>query len=259
MANKPPEAIKPSPPYKLLNLLLGQWLLFAMGLACLLAYFFPSVAKHGGTIRAEYTILYGAVAVIFLISGLSIPRNKLITHFRNWRLHLLVQGFSYLFIPAVMVALVQLIHATDKEGRIDKAILAGYTILACLPTTISSNVVMTRAAGGDEAAALVEVLVANVMGPFITPGWAVTLLPKDEVFDPWREANDNLAEMYKDVFQSLGLSVLLPLIVGQIIRWTFPDRTAWVVQKFYLGKVGSVCMVFLIWYGTPPSRSYNNL
>ncbi|KAL1961156.1 hypothetical protein VTO42DRAFT_3101 [Malbranchea cinnamomea] len=228
--------------------ILHQWLLLGMGVACLLAYFFPSVASHGGIIRAEYTILYAAVAIIFLVSGLSIPRDKLLTHVRNWRLHLLVQGFSYLFVPALMVALVQLIHATDNKGNIDDAILAGFTLLSCLPTTISSNVVMTRAAGGDEAAALVEVLVANIMGPFVTPGWTVTLLPKDRVFDPWRDGADgNLTEMYREVFQELGLTVLLPLIVGQVVRWTFPERTAWAVQRFYLGKISTACLILLVW------------
>lgn len=240
---------KNSPVAKFARIILGQWLLFGLGLACLLAYLFPSVASHGGTIHAEYTILYGAVAVIFLISGLSIARDKLILHVRNWRLHLLVQGVSYLLIPALMLALVHWIHAADPHAdRIDTAVLAGYVLLACLPTTISSNVVMTRAAGGDDAAALVEVLLANILGPFVTPGWTVTLLPKAEVFDPWRDATGDLTGMYRDVFQELGLTVLLPLIVGQVIRWTFPDRTAKVVEKFHLGKASGGFLILLIWY-----------
>ncbi|KAJ6129086.1 hypothetical protein N7512_001866 [Penicillium capsulatum] len=194
-----------------IRLLLHQWLLIGIGVACVLAYFFPSVAKHGGVIRSEYSVLYGVIAVIFLISGLSIPRHKLFTQCLNWRLHLLVQVISFLLIPALVLAVVHIILAGDPAGHIDRAVLAGYILTACIPTTIASNVVMTRAAGGDDAAALVEVLLANTLGPFVTAAWTVTLLPRTAAFDPWRYGGGSLGSMYKDVFQQLGLSVLLPL------------------------------------------------
>lgn len=231
----------------ILLFLLSQWLLVGMGIVCLLAYLFPNVASHGGIIHSEYSVLYGAVAVIFLISGLSIPRQKLVTHMFNWRLHVLVQAMSFIFVPALMVALVHIILAGDPAGHINRAVLAGYILTACIPTTIASNVVMTRAAGGDDAAALVEVLVANFLGPFVTAGWTVTLLPKTHEFDPWRQDGGDLSGMYRDVFKQLGLSALLPLIVGQLIRWTWSDQTVWVMQKFYVGKLSTVCLLLLIW------------
>ncbi|KAJ5690679.1 hypothetical protein N7462_005071 [Penicillium macrosclerotiorum] len=228
-------------------LILRQWLLIGMGVACVLAYFFPDIAKTDGVIRSEYSVLYGVIAIIFLISGLSIPRQKLFKQFMNWRLHLLVQVISFLFIPALVLAVVHIILAADPAGHIDRAVLAGYILTACIPTTIASNVVMTRAAGGDDAAALVEVLLANVLGPFITAVWTVTLLPKSAEFDTWRYGGGSLSSMYKNVFQQLGLSVLLPLFVGQIIRWTWPERTAWVLQKTRLAKLSTACMLLLIW------------
>lgn len=229
-------------------MILRQWLLIGMGIACALAYLFPEIAKtDGGVIRSEYTVLYGVIAIIFLISGLSIPRQKLFKQFLNWRLHILVQVISFLFIPALVLAVVHIILAADPAGHIDRAVLAGYILTACIPTTIASNVVMTRAAGGDDAAALVEVLLANVLGPFVTAVWTVTLLPKSAEFDTWRYGGGSLGSMYKHVFQQLGLSVLLPLFVGQLIRWTWPDRTAWVIQKTKLPKLASACMLLLIW------------
>lgn len=230
-----------------LMLILRQWLLIGIGVACVLAYFFPNVAKHGGVIRSEYSVLYGVIAIIFLISGLSIPRQKLFKQFLNWRLHIVVQVISFLFIPALVLAVVHAILAGDPHGHIDRAVLAGYILTACIPTTIASNVVMTRAAGGDDAAALVEVLLANVLGPFVTAAWTVSLLPKTAEFDVWRYGGGSLGSMYKDVFQQLGLSVLLPLFVGQLVRWTWPDRTAWVLQKTKLPKLATVCMLLLIW------------
>ncbi|KAL5360121.1 putative sodium bile acid cotransporter [Aspergillus floccosus] len=234
----------------ILTFLLHQWLLIGMGIACVLAYYFPSVAKHGGTIRAEYTILYGAMALIFLISGLTIPRDKLLRHARNIRLHLLVQSISFLLVPALLLAIVHLILAADSSApapRIDPALLAGYLFTAAIPTTIASNVVMTRAARGDDAAALVEVLLANALGPFLSPAWTLAILPRAPAFDPWRAASADLAAMYRDVFRQLGLGVLLPLVVGQAVRWSWPEATARVVERARLAKVGSFCMLLLVW------------
>ncbi|OQE22873.1 hypothetical protein PENFLA_c012G03656 [Penicillium flavigenum] len=232
---------------RIASLILHQWLLIGIGIVCALAYCFPNVAKHGGTIRSEYSIMYGVIAIIFLISGLSIPRQKLISHVLNWRLHLIVQGISFLFIPALVLAIVYIILAADPGGKIDRAVLAGYIFTACIPTTIASNVVMTRSAGGDDAAALVEVLFANILGPFVAAAWTVELMPKMVEFDPWRYGGGDLGSMYKEVFQQLGLSVLLPLFVGQLVRWTWPDRTAWVMQKTKLPKLATFCLLLLIW------------
>lgn len=62
-----------------------------------------AVASHGGAIRSEYTVVYGAVAFIFLVSGLSLPPAKLRQNITNWRLHFLVQGTSFVLIPAIML------------------------------------------------------------------------------------------------------------------------------------------------------------
>ncbi|KAJ5497383.1 sodium bile acid cotransporter [Penicillium fimorum] len=232
---------------RIANLILHQWLLIGIGIVCALAYCFPNVAKHGGTIRSEYSIMYGVIAIIFLISGLSIPRQKLISQVLNWRLHVIVQVISFLFIPALVLAIVHIILAADPGGKIDRAVLAGYIFTACIPTTIASNVVMTRSAGGDDAAALVEVLLANILGPFVTAAWTIALMPKMGEFDPWRYGGGDLGSMYKEVFQQLGLSVLLPLFVGQLVKWTWPDRTAWVLQKTKLPKLATCCLLLLIW------------
>ncbi|EER42098.1 solute carrier [Histoplasma capsulatum var. duboisii H88] len=250
-----PQSISPTPPVEAKNSLcttifkfvLRQWLLIGLNVGCALAYYFPEVGKHGGIIRSEYTILYGAVALIFLISGLSIPKDKLLQHMLNFRLHLKTQGISFLVMPAIITGLVRLVDTTDHAEKIDRHVLAGYIILACLPTTIVSNVVMTRAAGGDEAAALVEVFIANIIAPFIAPGWAVTLMPESRAFGVWKESNGDLQGIYRSVFKQLGLSAFLPLVVGQLIRWKWAEKTVWVMKTFYLVKWSSVCLIVIVW------------
>ncbi|KAF2090472.1 hypothetical protein K490DRAFT_36028 [Saccharata proteae CBS 121410] len=232
---------------RIISIILHQWLLIGIAVACILAYFFPHIAAHGGVIRSQYSILYGAVALIFLISGLSISSHALLIHALNWRLHLLVQGASFLLAPVTMYALVQVISAGDPEQKIDRGVLVGYILTACIPTTIASNVMMTRSAGGDDAAALVEVLIGNVFGPVLSPVWTVALIPKGKGFEAWEGVSGDLDAMYRNVFKLLGLSVYLPLVVGQAIRWKWRERTSWVMQRFYLNKVGTFMLLLLIW------------
>lgn len=49
-----------------------------------------------------------------------------------------------------MFGLVSAIEASGT-GAIDKVILVGLIVMGCIPTTITSNVVMTRAAKGNDS------------------------------------------------------------------------------------------------------------
>lgn len=229
------------------SFLMEQWLLIAMGLVILLAYFFPNVGKRGGHIRSEYTITYGAVALIFFTSGLALPFNKLVRHARNIRLHIIVQITSFLITPAAFFAVA---CVASTNNAIEISAIVGYIATGCLPTTINSNVVMTRQAGGDVAATMVSVTLGNFLGPFITPLLIAKLyLSATPKFAQWlpTEALNDLSGLYRNVMFQMGLSVYLPLVVGQILRAIWTKQVEWTLNKFKLGKIGSLCMLALIW------------
>src|SRR5271169_4387299 len=81
-----------------LKFLLSQWQILGIGLAVILAWLFPNVARRGGVIESQYTISYGAIGMIFLVSGLSISTKTLIENCTKWRLHLIVQVTSFLVV-----------------------------------------------------------------------------------------------------------------------------------------------------------------
>lgn len=97
----------------------------------------------------------GAVIVIFLISGLSLRTRILAKTIMRVRLHLLIQCISLILIPFTVYGIALLFATVNLP--INSMLLLGLVIAGCTPTTVSSNVVMTKNAKGNEASGMLMI------------------------------------------------------------------------------------------------------
>lgn len=247
-----PDSVKNNKVYiwikKILDFLIGQWFFCLLGVFVALAYEYPEFAKQGGMIRAEYSIGYGAVAVIFLISGLSMSSKALLINALNWRAHFTVLTMSFLITSSIIYGIVSGIRASH-DGQIDDWLLVGMIVTHACPTTVSSNVVMTKQADGNDILTLCEVTVGNILGAFITP--ALLQMYMTGVWDfgnPSHQPSgeNSIGDLYKETMKQLGLSVFVPLFVGQVIQNVFPKQTKWTCTTFKLNKVGSFMLLLIM-------------
>ncbi|GMI06190.1 hypothetical protein TrRE_jg5675 [Triparma retinervis] len=83
----------------------------------------------------------------------------------------------------------------------------GFLVASCLPMTPNMAIVFTGTAGGDEAAAVFNSAVSNLVGIFLTPALVLMYLGSGASIE------------IIDVFLKLVYRVLIPLIVGQVVQY----------------------------------------
>ena len=85
----------------------------------------------------------------------------------NWKLHVIIQSFTFLIFPIVGLAFSAVVRKfwPSEPG----AIRDGFLFLCVLPSTVSTSVVLTAVAGGNTAAAILSAAFSNIVGVVLTP------------------------------------------------------------------------------------------
>lgn len=234
---------------------LEYWFYIVLAIFIVIARFAPNFARSGGLIRGQFSIGYGAVIVIFLGSGLSMSTTELKKNLLNWRAHLCVFLLQFLVTSAIIYGFACAVRAADNP-RISNWMLVGLVVTGCCPTTVASNVVMTRKAEGNVPLTLCEVFLGNLAGAFITPA-----LSQMYFVGEWSFANpangSSVSHVYAQVMKQIGITVFVPLFVGQVIQNVFPKQTKWFLVTFKFNKVGSF-MLLLIMFSSFSTAFYQH-
>lgn len=232
----------PTPIYKPLKYIFDyavkKW--FFVGLACFIAL----ANSYPGATDGVH-IDYWAVAIIFFISGLSISTKDLLSNLYYVQAHISILIMSFLITSSIVFGICCGIKAANNDA-ISNWMLAGLIVTATCPTTVSSNVVMTRQADGNVALCLCEVIIGNMLGAFVTPALAQMFLT-----GTWNFANPangtSVSTVYRHVMMQIGLSVFVPMFVGQVVQNIFPKQVKWCLTKLILNKVGTFMLLLVMW------------
>jgi sodium/bile acid cotransporter 7 len=178
---------------------------FVLGLiaAVVLAFSFPQLGEKEGLLKAGLLSKAG-VMVIFLLQGLTLRTRELAGGLRLLRLHAFVQAWIFLLSPVVLVAMALVLKALSQPG-----LSAGFLYLALIPTTISSAVAFTGAAGGNVPAAIFNTTLSNVWGVFWVPAGCVLLFAAGAGFQ---------TGLVGPLLLKIAWLILFPLLAGQLLR-----------------------------------------
>lgn len=205
-----------------------DWFLWGMVAAVALAWLFPQAGAPGGWLHPEIVNKLG-VALIFFLTGVSLSFTAMKAGAMRWPVHVVVQTTTFVIFPLAGLVLMAL-----PERWITPDLAVGFFFLCAVPSTVSSSVVMTAAARGNVPVAVFNATLSSVIGIFATP-----------LLVGWRLHAGGTAQGLDDVILDLMLWLLLPLVMGQLLR---PWLAEWVRGHHTLvNRVDRSTILFIIY------------
>ncbi|XP_040822787.1 sodium/bile acid cotransporter 7 isoform X1 [Ochotona curzoniae] len=214
---------------RLLERMRKEWFMIGIVLVIAAAKLEPSMGVNGGPLKPEITVSYIAVATIFFNSGLSLKTEELTSALVHIKLHLFIQIFTLAFFPATIWLFLQLLSITP----INEWLLKGLQTVGCMPPPVSSAVILTKAVGGNEAAAIFNSAFGSFLGIVVTPLLLLLFL------------GSSSSVPFTSIFSQLFMTVVAPLIIGQIVRRYIKD---WLERKKPpFGAISSSVLLMIIY------------
>ena len=206
---------------------------FLLGLvgAVILAYLLPEPGSRQGWLHPA-SLNNAGIALILFLQGISLALEKIKAGAGNWRLHVIIQSFTFVIFPLVgllLNLLVPWIWPTEPE-----AIRQGLLYLCVLPSTISTSVVLTAVAHGNVTGALFNAALSNILGVLLTPLFVHELMHASG-------QTGNIGPLMLKVI----LLTLLPFFFGMALR---QQVHKWVDHhKAWVARISNTVIVFIVY------------
>jgi len=224
-ASPPPSARAPLPWWRANGFLLG------LVAAVILAFRFPKPGAHGGWLQPEL-VNNGGIALILFLQGLSLALEKIRRGAGNWRLHVLIQAYTFVIFPLVGLGFNAALGVFWPAAP--ESIRQGFLYLCVLPSTISTSVVLTAAAHGNTAGALFNAALSNILGVVATPLLVQLLMNRTGQAGP-----------IGPLLLKITLLTLVPFAAGMLLR---PRLAAWVdARKAWVARISNAVILFIVY------------
>lgn len=178
-----------------------DWFIIGILLMILLAYLLPGIGTAGNRITLKTLIHYG-IMLLFFFYGVKLSPGKLKRDLSNWRLHIVIQGITFIVFPLVILLFRPLFKGTEYN-----LLWLAVFFLAALPSTVSSSVVMVSIARGNVPSAIFNASISGLIGILITPAWMGLFLEhQGEAFS------------FTEALGDLVVRILLPVSAGMLVH-----------------------------------------
>lgn len=168
-----------------------------------------------------------AIAFLFFLYGARLAPQEALKGLLHWRLHLLIMGFTFVFFPLVGLALMPL------KNIIGEDLYMGILFLTLVPSTVQSSVAFTSIARGNVAASIVAASASSLAGVVLTPLLVLLLM-----------TSSGGVHISGSTFINIGVQLLLPFILGQLLRrWVQPFAASPLTKKVDQISIGLVVYV----------------
>eukprot|EP00970_Alexandrium_tamarense_P008650 scaffold1652_cov177-Alexandrium_tamarense.AAC.5 len=220
---------------RMLQAIQANSLLAMISCAITLSYIYPPLGNE--YLQPEITASWLAIIVIFcefygFFSGLGMHTKEFTKAFERFRFNLFVQTFNFVIVSGFVLVISRLMLAASL---LPLPLADGLVICSCLPQAICLVIVLTKTAGGDEAASIFNSAFSNLVGILLSP---VLILCYLGVSSHVEKA---------EVFLKLSLKVALPLLVGQIVHNFVPHAKEMATNhKTRFKQVQSFAMAFIV-------------
>ena len=207
------------------------WFLFGLIVVCIL-----TLVDGTGILASSGRWLKGhkgpdlVIVLIFLLSGFALSPDQLSTGLKDVKGILLTAVNIFVIAPS-LAALFSLIP-------MNTGIIIGLFLVSVMPSTLSSGVVMTAAAGGNAAHALVTTIVANSVSVFTIP-YALSVL-LIIIGESTTVTIEKAAIMLK-----IAVMVVLPLAVGMLLKHFLSSLYERIGHKINL--INQCLILFIVW------------
>jgi sodium/bile acid cotransporter 7 len=198
--------------------------LLAMAATVALAALFPA---RGGFADVMSVAAKVVIAVLFWLYGARLSPQQAWQGVKRWQLHLLVLATTFVVFPVLGLAARGLV-----PWLLNLDLYNGLLFLCLVPSTVQSSIAFTSIARGNVSAALVSASLSNIVGIALTPLLVVLLMN-----------TSGGARMDATAIRDVGLQLLLPFVLGQLMR---PRIADWIIGHAALTKVvdrGSILLV----------------
>ncbi|GKY93562.1 hypothetical protein MPSEU_000323600 [Mayamaea pseudoterrestris] len=216
---------------RLCQLLETNHFLIAFILSILLARAYPPLGAV--YLHPKITASWVAVVIIFFLSGLNLKSSEFKYAFKQVGFNGYIQFYNFIVVSAVVYGI--------SRGLIAASILPpeladGMVICSCLSVSINVAIVLTKAANGDEAAAIFDAAFGNLVGVFLSPVLIAMYLQQ------WGDVD------LVDIFYKLSMKVLVPIAIGQLLQKTCQAVVDFIEKyKKYFGRLQEYSLLFIIY------------